>query len=362
MTTDTKDLRLGLLVADARILLKEVTQQPGWQFFDQVVQFDPKDENKIVPINDVFLKKDVYKSGTFGVHWDICRKNSDGEDERVVIGGPLCMSSSLFVNKFGNFGIDMSYAPDTEAKASYWFEMNGQSYYEADCPNEHLVEFCEWWKRVALWGFKTAMDDAKFTISWKDTLKQFEKFEGKTVEQWTPADWRQKCDEVARFAPINVNKNGEKAPGLEAKAFFEKNEKTGEKRKVSVRSPIPEIAAVEEKYGVSYNNIPVYRYDPKIGLVALTDQEKWEGKFLRRDTVYWPFFTATLADNARGLVNLKLRLNKLVVVGRAKCPLPEFSGPRTIRFKADESDPKVQEFIRKQAEAEAMEAFQMDAA
>lgn len=346
--------KLGLLVADARVLLKNCP----WKYFDQAVQFDPKDENKILPTNDVFLKRGVFTKGKQGVHWDVCTKAEDGEDQRVVMGGPLCMSSSLFVNKLGNFGLNMANAPTDESKAGYWFEISGQSYYEPNEPNEHVQEFYSWWKRMALWGFKTALEDTKFTIAWKDRLKDHETFEKKTPKDWTPAEWHTKCFDVAKFAPIRRDKESDQlAAGIEGKMFFEKAGQTGDKRKNVASAPIPEIAAVEEKYGVSYNDLPVYRFASNGQMLPLSAKEKWDGSLFKRSTVYWPFFTTQFSDNGSGVVNLKLRLNKLVVVGQALCPLPESFGPRPISFQVDTEDPAYKDFIRKQAEEEARKAF-----
>lgn len=345
---------LGLLAADARILLK---QNAPFRFFNEAVRFDDRDENKIEPTNDVFLKKSIFAKGSKAAHWDVCIKNADGEDEQLLMGGPLCLSSSLFVNQLGNFGKQKDNGPKTEAEAGFWFAINAKSYF-SDEENDHVLEFYEWHKRMQLWGFKTTLSDSKFVISWKDRIKDAEKFEGKTPKDWTPADWRTKCDDVAKFAIIKPNKEGVLTVGMEAKVFYEPKAQVGDKRKTIVKHSIPEIAAVEEKYGVRYNQLRIYRFDLKAGLIPLTDQEIWDGKWLRGGTVYWPIFNCDFSDNGKQEVRLKFRLKMLVLMGTGTEPLPDYNGTRPIHFQVNTEDPAVREFLRKQAEAEAMKAFE----
>lgn len=344
---------LGLLVADARILLKN----SPYKFFDQCVQFDAKDENKIEPINDVFLNKSMFAKGSKAAHWDVCTRDAEGKPEQVLMGGPLCLSSSLFVNQLGNFGKQKDNGPKDETGAGYWFAINDKSYFSEE-ENEHVLAFYDWHKRMQLWGFKTALNDPKFAISWKERIKDMEKFEGKTWKDWTPADWRTKCDEVAKFAIIKPNKEGVPTVGMENKVFYEQTVQVGDKRKVTVKHSIPEIAAIETKYGVRYNQLRIYRFDDKAGLIPLTDQEIWDGKWLRGSTVYWPFFTCDFSDNGKQEVRLKFRLKMLVLMGTALAPLPDYGGARPVAFKVDTEDPAVIEFRRKQAEMEAIRAFE----
>lgn len=351
---------LGLMVADVRFLLKDSTTP----FFDQAVQFD-ENEKQIEPTNrdQVFLKKDSFAAGSKAAHWDVMTKNAKGEDVRLVMGGPLCMSGSALINRFGNYGIPMQHTPVNESDASFWFEVADQSYYE-EGQNEHVLEFYSWWKRMRLWGFKTALEDSKFTIPWKTTLEKYQK----PCKQWTMAEWISNAEaEEVKFAPFTRGSNGEATVRMESKIFFESKAQTGEKRKITARAVIPEIAAIEEKYSVSYNNLPIFRYPrelPKtkgevVPMIELSDKEKWSGAYFGPHVVYWPHFTAQFSDNGKGVVNLKVRLNRLVVMGRAKNPLPATFGQR-VHAKVDTESEAYKDFVRKQAEAEAQEAFQND--
>jgi len=375
-----------LLKMDARSALSN--RDPP--FFNVAIRFE---DGKVTPVNalteaeaklpkkptdKVFVAYDS-AFGKFARHkWYPAHYNDKGEAKALYMMGPLTHLRTRWfpMTKFawtkqqriGTYGVKinnvpMKNAPESPAKATFWYGLSPQSYFGEDkeAENPHFTEFLAWRRHLNVWILREVALKQQMRGSAATTFKKYCKdHNNKPLEEWTDAEWFSCYDNDLNitFAPLPV-KDGQPILTFETSAFFPRKAeslKPNEKPKPVQYHPIPEIAELEKQYGVEYNSLNIHLVKGTVNdkgkfcymVPKLTELQKWEGNFLDGPAVVAAAtFTPYLSNGKEKEETVgKYTLgNTIYRVGDASNPLPWKSrGDETVEAAAD--DPCAAEFAR----------------